>query len=454
MRTRPPGPLAGFLLLVLLSVGPATPAFAAASTPDQSTPIKHIIIFVQENHTFDNYFGTFPGANGVGSAKPQFSSNGTSYLPYEIPQATLPKDLCHENSCALADYANGTMNGFVKGEKNKMTMGYFNPKLIAYYWDYASQYVLMDNYYTSVLAPSLPNHIYMLAGQSGGLLKNNLTFKFNFPTIVDTLDAAHVSWRYYAGVHYITNDWNPLPSVRSFVKAHPNLDGLGETSEFQYDLLKPSFPSVAWVMPPADELSEHPPYNITKGELNLVNEINLVMKSQYWSSTAIIVTWDDYGGWYDHAPPPQLDKYGLGFRVPALIVSPYAKHGFVDHTLSEHASTLRFIETVFNLPSLGTRDAQASNLMEAFNFQQQPRHPMPLPGAFLPHHYPLKYLNGTTLGPLPSGQPGQVYVYNPWPDEEYTAALVIAVSAFVFLLAIRARRPAPTVPVQTESPVP
>jgi phospholipase C len=169
----------------------------------------------------------------------------------------------------------------------------------------------------------------------------------------------------------------------------------------------------------------------------VVDQINMIMKSQYWSSSAIILTWDDYGGWYDHVAPPQVDQYGLGFRVPTLIISPFAKHGFVDHTLSEHASTMKFIETVFHVPSLGTRDAKASDLMEAFNFAQQPRHQLVMPGAFLPNHYPLKFPNGTLLGPAPLGEPGQLVHNDPGADYESAGLLILIVSAsVVFLIAV------------------
>ena len=427
------------LLLALLLASPLAPAFGATTLTSTSTsPIKHVFIFVEENHTFDNFFGTYPGVNGISYAKAQPNPNGTTVVPGVLPRATIAKDLCHSTQCARTDLANGTMDGFMKGEKSNMTMGYFDPKLIPYYWDYASQYVLMDNYYTPMLGPSLPNHIYMLAGQAGGLLINNSTFKLTFPTIVDNLDAAHVSWTYYAGGHSTTNGWNPLPSSPTYVKAHPGLTGLKETADFQYDLLKPNFPSVAWVMPPADDMSEHPPYNVTAGQLNIVNDVNLIMKSQYWSSSAIIITWDDYGGWYDHASPPQLDQYGLGFRVPTLIISPFAKHGFVDHTLSEHSSTLKFIETTFHVPALGTRDVnpKIGDLTEAFTFEQVPRHALVMPGAFVPNHYPLKYPNGTLLGPPPLGQPGVLSGSNSVPDLEYAGLLLMTVTALVVFLGV------------------
>jgi hypothetical protein len=120
------------------------------------------------------------------------------------------------------------------------------------------------------------------------------------------------------------------------------------------------------------------------------------MESKFWSSTAIFVTWDDYGGWYDHVPPPQVDAYGFGFRVPCLIISPYAKEGFIDHTQAEFASILKFIETVHGLPALTKRDAMASDLFEAFDFSQPPRAPLILPGPYVPDHYPLTVSESAT----------------------------------------------------------
>jgi len=426
------------LLLALLLISPFAPVVAATTSAPSSTPIKHIFIIVQENHTFDNYFGYYPGVNGLGNALPQPNPNSTSTIsPFELNSATIPKDLCHMAPCAQADFNGGRMNGFLSkdGENTNMTMGYFNPDLIPYYWDYAYQYVLMDNWYTPFMGPSLPNHIYLLAGQGGGITTNNDQFNFTFPTITTLLDAANVSWVYYAGGHASTNGWNPLPSDLPYRQAHPNLQGLSETTNFPFAIQEANFPSVAWLMPETDQLSEHPPYNVTTGQLSVVSEINDIMASRYWNSSAIILTWDDYGGWYDNASPPQVDQYGYGFRVPALIISPYAKQGFVDNTVSEDASTLKLIETVFHLPSLGTRDVNASDLLEAFNFDQNPRGHLVLPGPYIPNHYPLTLPNGTVLGPLPQGPPGKQISDPLAPDYEHVGLLVATVSALIVVMA-------------------
>lgn len=248
-----------------------------------------------------------------------------------------------------------------------------------------------------------------------------------------------------AGDHTFVNGWNPLPADIPYLQTHPNLQGLKETYDFPLDIAKPGFPSVAWLMPETDQTSEHPPYNVTTGELSVVSEINDIMNSQYWSSSAIILTWDDYGGWYDNAAPPQVDQYGFGFRAPAMLISPYAKQGMIDHTLSEDASTLKLIETVFHVPSMGTRDAKASDLLEAFDFSQATRQPLVLPGHFLPNEFPLQYANGTVLGPLPKGVSGESLQYSP--PGLVVSGLAVAGAASVglvvggFVLVLRKKTP-------------
>jgi phospholipase C len=418
---------------------PLAQAASSTSTYTGQIPIKHLFIIMQENHTFDNYFGTYPGANGIQNAVPQRAPNGTLIKPFEINTTeipTVPNLLCHAASCARAAYDGGKMDGFVmpKAENTTQTMGYFNPKLIAYYWDYASQYVLLDNLYSSFMGPSFPNHIYMLAGQSGGVTGDNYSATFSFPTIVQELESKNVSWAYYAGGHIGPNGWNPLPSDIPYRDTHPQLQGLRESVDFPADVARPGFPSVVWIMPEQDNLSEHPPYNVTAGEMTVVNEINDIMKSQYWNSSAIFVTWDDYGGWYDHMAPPQVDQYGFGFRVPGLIISPFAKHGYIDSTMNEFTSTLKLIETIYHLPSMTARDANANGLLEAFDFNQIPRSSLVLPGPFQPDHYPLVYPNGTLYKGTQEMAPGSSLRLPSGTDLELTAALVAVVVMLIVVV--------------------
>ena len=316
------------------------------------------------------------------------------------------------------------MDGFVYAEGSNLTMGYYDNRELPYYWDYASKFVLMDNFFSSEMGPSLPNHLYLIAGQSGGLtentqagtcesreichggsnktsnnpygLSNNLTF--NFTTVMDQLDSRGVSWKYYNGDKDDYKDagyWNPLPAFASFKNNTSRLNNLAPNSQFLVDLAKGNLAQVTWVIPTEDE-SDHPTANVRVGQKYLVSTINAIMQSKFWPSTAIFVTWDDYGGWYDHVAPPQVDAFGFGFRVPCLIISPYAKEGFIDHTQSEFTSILKFIQTVHSLPPLTQRDAMASNMFEAFDFSQTPSPPLILPGPYVPDHYPLTWSQSAT----------------------------------------------------------
>jgi phospholipase C len=364
------------------------------SSQTGKNPIQHVVVVMKENHTFDNYFGTYPGANGMGGANPlPLKANQSGLVrPFALKSAVLPHDICHGPECALASYDNGKMDGFVYSAGSNLTMGYFDHHQIPYYWDYASQYVLMDNYYSSFLGPSLPNHIYLMEGQAEGVTTNLRQLTLNASNIVDELQASRVSWSYYAQPYF--SGWNPVSAFASVINHPAWQKNILDTYLFTLDVKAGRLANVTWIMPRDELMSEHPPQNVTSGQKWTVSIVNSIMESKFWNSTAIFVTWDDYGGWYDHVPPPQVDRYGYGFRVPCLIISPFARHGYIDHTQADHTSTLKFIETIFGLKSLSTRDAQAANLMEAFDFNLLPRAPLVLPGQFVPDHYPLELKSG------------------------------------------------------------
>ncbi len=381
-------PVVTAVLLALLSL-----TATSATSAGQSSPIKHIVVIMQENHTFDNYFGTYPGANGIANSTnvPDAPGSNRYFHPFHLTNDTSRHDLCHSWGCAHTAYDNGNMDGFVSAENSTSTLGYYDYRDIPYYWDYASQFVLMDNYFSSEMSQSFPNHIYLLAGQADGVTANKYNVTLNFNSILDELNSKNITWRYYAGGFGATNGWNPVSAFKSynsnsvFFYRH-----MAFPSTFNTDIRNSSFtlPSVVFIMPGTSQDSEHPPNDVKIGEHRVVGIINSVMQSPYWNSTAIFLTWDDYGGWYDHVPPPQVDAYGYGFRVPCLIISPYARQGF-DHTLADHTSILKFIESVFGLPSLSQRDSKANNLMEGFDFVQSPRAPLILPGQYVSDHYPL-----------------------------------------------------------------
>jgi len=220
------------------------------------------------------------------------------------------------------------------------------------------------------MSGSLPNHLYLIAGQSGSIQNNiepNLPdYSLSFPTIMDELDNHGITWNCYrCSIHRL---------FKTFQNHTPKTD-----ADFLSDIDNGTLPAVAWVYAERS-LSDHPPEN-TEGEKWVGSLLDTIRASDYWESTAIFLTWDDWGGWYDHVAPPQVDGFGFGFRVPLLIISPYAKHGFIDHTLSDFTSILKFIEVVYSLPSLTKRDASANSLMEAFDFSNGPRwDPLMVPG--------------------------------------------------------------------------
>lgn len=373
------------LILLFLIALPLQNACAAVP----NIPIKHIIILYEENRTFDHYFGTYPGANGLdlNKALPVSLGSAQTLRPFHLTTKTTP-DLSHASEAARLSYNNGKMDGFIYAEQSELTMGYYDYRDIPYYWDYASKFVLTDNFFSSQMGPSLTNHLYLIAGQSGGLQDNADFVTFNFTTIMDKLDSRGISWKYYSDSKGWERFWNPLPHFISFMNNQSRMRNIAPSDKFLTDLESGNLADVVWVMPNEEE-SEHPPWDITTGENYTVSLINSIMQSKYWNSSAIIITWDDYGGFYDHVSPPQIDEFGLGFRVPCLIISPYAKEGFIDHTQSEFASILKFIETVYSIPPLTPRDAKASDMMEAFDFSQSPRSTLILPGLYIPNHYPL-----------------------------------------------------------------
>ena len=416
-----------------------------------TNPINHIVVIMQENRSFDNYFGTYPGANGIpkGTCVPLSLDNPSvgCVKPF-LSTDVISGDLPHGYQSSVIGYDNGKMDGFMVGEnENPKTMTYYDNKTIPYYWDLAKNYVLADNFYSSVLSYSLPNHWYALAGQApatsmfyfmhrppnndilnqqenastiaGGNPNATANFGVNpnptstnlrdevarvyleesnlTKTVADLFmnDIHNITWKYYdhlirAGNYKAAVSsgrafefWNPFSAKGTMYTAAYASHFVNRAQIFT-DLKSGDFPQVSWVTP-SFPISEHPPANITSGMNWVKDVINAIMSSPYWNSTAIILTWDDYGGFYDHVPPPQIDKFGLGFRMPTLIISPYAKPGYIDHTQYQFESMLKFIEWRFSLQPLTERDLHANNLLNAFDFSQKPLppHVVPLTGAEL-----------------------------------------------------------------------
>ena len=270
------------------------------------------------------------------------------------------------------------------------TLSYYDWHEIPNYWEYARRFVLCDQFFSSLAGPSEPNHLYTVAAKSGGLV-NNPNYRnrngnrahgvvggdtdavYTFPTMAELLQNTHVSWKYYdekpnPQLHSV---WNPLPGFRQFQQSPELMSHLVGMNQFYDDAKSGHLPQVCWIVPNGAD-SEHPPSDSARGMWHVTDLVNAIMQSSAWSSTVIIITWDDYGGFYDHVAPPPVDQFGYGPRVPALVISPYARPGFCCHTTFDFTSPLKLIEERFNLKPLTSRDGEANDMLDCFNFQQKP----------------------------------------------------------------------------------
>jgi phospholipase C len=263
------------------------------------------------------------------------------------------------------------------------TLSYYDWHEIPNYWEYAHRFVLCDQFFSSLAGPSEPNHLYTVAAKSGGLVNNPNSRKarnvgdtdavYTFPTLAELLQNTHVSWKYYdekpnPRQHSL---WNPLPGFRQFQQNPELMSHLVGTNQFYKDAKLGQLPQVCWIVPNRAD-SEHPPNDSARGMWHVTDLVNAIMQSDAWRSTVIIITWDDYGGFYDHVAPLAVDQFGYGPRVPALVISPYARPGFCCHTTFDFTSPLKLIEERFNLKPLTSRDGEANDMLDCFNFQQEP----------------------------------------------------------------------------------
>ncbi|MCI4351547.1 MAG: alkaline phosphatase family protein [Thermoplasmata archaeon] len=349
------------------------PGSAANAAPTKFSALQNMVIVLQENHTFDNYFGTYPGVDGTAGKDlclPNSPGSATCTRPFHATTRT-PADINHGWDSAHADFDAGKMDAFVYTERSPTTMSYYDRSDLPRYWSVADRFVLCDRYFTSVMTQSAPNHLYLVAGTAGGLRNNQVAPTLPYPPIFAQLDALGIGWKVYG----FTRWYERFAYVQGLPDPHRNF---GTGAAFRKDLAAGTLPPVAWVVG-APGGTEHPPQDVQVGQNSVIDDIvNPVGTSPLWPSAAIFVTWDDYGGFYDHVAPPQVDTEGYGFRVPCLIVSPFARPGFIDHVVNDHASILRFVENRFGLSPLSSRDAAANDLAEAFDFGQAPRTFTPL----------------------------------------------------------------------------
>jgi phospholipase C len=432
--------------------------------------IQHVVIIMQENRSFDSYFGTYPGADGIrhGTCLPD-PVHGGCVRPFHNP-ADRNFGGPHSAQNAAADVHGGSMDGFVgqaEGgfrcssvdpncspcEQSNVSnhasrcmdvLGYHDAREIPNYWRYARDYVLQDHMFEPILSWSLPEHLYEVSewsayctnpldafscrpalqkpnpdwvpgpfGPDSGVAgPSDHTTHYAWTDLTYLLHANHVSWAYYVfkgtepdcendaatscapvaqGPH-THGIWNPLPDFTDVRQDH-QLGNVQSLSNFFAATKHGSLPAVSWIIPNGT-VSEHPKNLVSAGQTYVTGLINAIMRSPDWSSTAIFLSWDDWGGFYDHVVPPRVDRFGLGMRVPGLVISPYARRGAVDNQILSHDSYVRFIEDDFLggqrlEPATDGRPDPRSSVREAspvlgsvagaFDFNQRPRPPEILP---------------------------------------------------------------------------
>jgi len=318
-------------------------------------PIKHVVIIVKENHGYDNYFGTFPGGNGVA-------------MP-DSPNPP-PQDPDHRHAAWLTRDTTAPRVAFPR-------------KDIPVYWGYAQQFTLCDNYFTDVAGPSTPNHLMLIMADSALIDNPHTNYRkkpgppiYDQSSLPSQLDAAGLSWGNYGGYAF------------DFIKYTAGKKKKWE--DFSADASAGRLPAVSWLYAD-DALSEHPADtatqraahagDVSKGSLWTQSQVQAVVAAGVWPEVAIFITWDDWGGWWDHVTPPEVEKwtdetqFRYGGRVGCLVMSPYARAGYVSKALHSHVSVIRFCEDKFGLPSLNARTRAADGMADCFDFKQKPLAP-------------------------------------------------------------------------------
>jgi phospholipase C len=337
---------------------PLLPA-AASLMParSRSIPIRHVIVDMQENRSFDHYYGfaSFAGKHGVPRGYTQPDGAGGTVAPYHFTSLSTP-DIGHNWFAMHDEYQGGAMDGFYTTDGIN-ALGYYTAQDLPFYYSLFETSTLCANYFCSLMGPTWPNRFYLAAGTSGGITTNGVWGYgvFDYPIILDLLEDAGVSWK----VYNMSMDSVPFGNTdNAFVFwkrwAHDQRTR-GSKGEYLADLSLGRLPQVSFIIPSfAKGLDEHPPADVSVG-MSLQQElITALRQSSAWSSSVYIHTYDESGGYFDHVASPQLDAYGLGIRVPTWVISPFAKPRHLEPTVYEHTSILKFIEAVFGLPTLAS----------------------------------------------------------------------------------------------------
>jgi phospholipase C len=378
-------------------------------------PIDRVVYLMLENRSFDNLLGRYPGARGT-----RTGVRAGQEVPLIRCPEWLPGDLAHDTASWHAMYNDGKMDGFAIGEFGPYyAYSQFERHDVPNYFHWADRYVLCDNFFASVAGPSHPNHLFLIAGQAGGAVDNpeNIRVKtlndgrqfkswgcdaygdgvfinvedergnirqhstcFDMKTVGHQLSKRDIDWAFYSADPYQAGYiWQAYSAIDDVFHDREMWDEhIWPVDDLMRDIEANALPPVTWITP-RFQLSDHPPFS-TKHAHNWVTDIvNGIMRSEMWDRTAIFITWDEWGGLYDHVAPPTIDGVDLGFRVPMMVISPYAKRGYIDDAFGEFTAPLRFVSDNWGLPPLTKRIESSHNFEHVFDFERTPRPPEPLP---------------------------------------------------------------------------
>jgi phospholipase C len=410
--------LAAALVLAALPTVPA--AAEPVENPPTTTPIQHVVWMMQDNHSFDNYFGTYPDddVDGIPEGVCQRLNLNTQSTrgcvrPFHIGDTPI-EDLSQGAGVQRRQYNGGRMDGFVAayrrlGLDGSSAMGHYDGRDIPFHWHVADQFVLFDRFFASTTVGSREAYLYWVAGTApiGQTPLRSSAGYDALPTVFDRLHKRGISAKFYvenldsaatSGESEVTRASQlikvPLLNMKRFRDGGALSGQVVDLSQYYLDLRNGTLPAVSYIVTTSS--SENPPGDPRAGSGALRKITNELMKSSAWSTSALMWTYDGWGGWYDHVPPPRVDSRGYGFRVPALLVSPYAKSGVVDHTVLDYTAMLKFIETNWNVDPLSTRDRQSAGLTSAFDFNAPPR-----PATSLPWTWPAPQVSSATDSPAP-----------------------------------------------------
>jgi phospholipase C len=384
------------LLALALTMGPA----AASTAPHQAqTPIKHFIYLMQGGRSFDNYFGTYPGAAGLPASTCQLrvlrKPSAGCVRPFAL-DGSRPARLGATNTVLAHQIDGGKMDGFVaafeqEGRGGATTMGYYDGKAVPFYWSAARSYVLFDQFFASTDSGIRDNRSYWVSAQPapGGQLGIPAGGYGRQQTIFDELQSAGVSWKFYVEGYNPTQTYQtvsssnpetqttrvPLVDYWRFTHGPALASHIVGLDQYYRDLRDGTLPAVAYVATSAGD-DERSAQSIPAGQRTVSTLVTTLMQSRYWDSSALLLSYDGSGGWYDSVAPPKVAGTTLGLRVPALLISAYAPRGQVNHTVLDDTSALKFIEQNWQIPPLTARDAAATSISSAFSFKSAPRPPV------------------------------------------------------------------------------